>query len=38
MKSLRELYKIGIGPQSSHTMLTHKAAKLFAARHPEARA
>lgn len=38
MKSLRELYKIGIGPSSSHTMGPHKAAKIFAARHQDARA
>ena len=36
MKSLRELYKIGKGPSSSHTMGPNKAAKDFAARHPEA--
>lgn len=29
MKSLRELYKIGIGPSSSHTMGPHKAAKIL---------
>ena len=36
MKSLKELYKIGKGPSSSHTMGPHKAASLFAGRHPEA--
>ena len=36
MKSLKELYKIGRGPSSSHTMGPQKAAMLFAARHPEA--
>ena len=29
MKSLRELYKIGNGPSSSHTMGPQKAARLF---------
>lgn len=29
MKSLRELYKIGAGPSSSHTMGPEKACKLF---------
>ena len=38
MKSLRELYKIGIGPSSSHTMGPLKAPKIFAARHQDARA
>ena len=36
MKSLKELYKIGRGPSSSHTMGPSKAASMFAARHPEA--
>ena len=36
MKSLKELYKIGKGPSSSHTMGPNKAAQLFAERHPEA--
>ena len=36
MKSLRELYRIGKGPSSSHTMGPNKAAKDFAGRHPEA--
>ena len=36
MKSLKELYKIGRGPSSSHTMGPAKAATAFAARHPEA--
>lgn len=35
MKSIRELYRIGIGPSSSHTMGPHKAAQLFYARHQE---
>lgn len=29
MKSLRELYRIGIGPSSSHTMGPARAAALF---------
>ena len=33
MHSLRELYKIGKGPSSSHTMGPNKAARLFAERH-----
>ena len=37
MKSLRELYKIGRGPSSSHTMGPSKAAGIYAARHPEAK-
>ena len=36
MFSLRELYKIGKGPSSSHTMGPYKAAQLFAGRHPDA--
>lgn len=36
MKSLKELYKIGRGPSSSHTMGPEKAAKLFEAQYPEA--
>ena len=38
MKSIREIYKIGKGPSSSHTMGPERAAKLFRARHPEAEA
>jgi L-serine dehydratase len=37
MKSLRELYRIGKGPSSSHTMGPQKAAQTFAAHHPDAR-
>lgn len=33
MKSIRELYRIGIGPSSSHTMGPHKAAEQFYSRH-----
>ena len=29
MKSLKELYKVGKGPSSSHTMGPQKAAKIF---------
>lgn len=36
MKSLKELYRIGTGPSSSHTMGPRKAAEMFLARHPEA--
>lgn len=36
MQSIREIYKIGRGPSSSHTMGPEKAAKLFAAEHPDA--
>ncbi len=36
MFSLRELYKIGKGPSSSHTMGPYRAAQLFAQRHPGA--
>jgi len=36
MESIREIYKIGRGPSSSHTMGPAKAAKLFLKRYPEA--
>ena len=36
MESLRNLYKIGRGPSSSHTMGPDKAARLFKARYPQA--
>ncbi len=36
MESLRELYKIGKGPSSSHTMGPERAAKDFMKRYPEA--
>jgi len=36
MKSIREIYKIGKGPSSSHTMGPEKAARLFKSEHPEA--
>lgn len=38
MKSLKELYRIGKGPSSSHTMGPQKAAMIFLERHPEASA
>ena len=37
MKSLKELYRIGIGPSSSHTMGPRNAAEQFLAKHPEAK-
>ena len=36
MKSIREIYKIGKGPSSSHTMGPERAAKLFLETHPNA--
>ena len=36
MNSLRELYKIGKGPSSSHTMGPYSAARLFGERHANA--
>ena len=36
MKSIREIYKIGKGPSSSHTMGPERAAKFFRREHPEA--
>ena len=36
MKSIREIYKIGKGPSSSHTMGPNKAAILFKSEHPDA--
>ena len=38
MKSIKELYRIGTGPSSSHTMGPRKAAEIFLERHPEATA
>ncbi len=37
MKTIREIYRIGNGPSSSHTMGPKKAAEIFLSRHPEAR-
>ena len=36
MKSIRDIYKIGKGPSSSHTMGPERAAKLFREKHPDA--
>ncbi|GAK36474.1 L-serine ammonia-lyase [Bacteroides graminisolvens] len=36
MKSIKELYRIGTGPSSSHTMGPRKAAEIFLARHRHA--
>ena len=38
MESLRHIYRIGIGPSSSHTMGPQSAAKMYLQRHPEAHA
>lgn len=38
MKSIKELYRIGTGPSSSHTMGPRNAAELFLSRHQEAAA
>ena len=37
MKTLKELYRIGIGQSSSHTMGPRNAAEQFLAKHPEAK-
>lgn len=34
MQSIRELFRIGYGPSSSHTMAPRRAAEIFRARHP----
>ena len=36
MRSLKELYQIGRGPSSSHTMGPERAARDFLARYPAA--
>ena len=36
MKSIKEIYRLGTGPSSSHTMAPRKAAEIFLQRHPEA--
>jgi L-serine dehydratase len=36
MQSIRELYRIGHGPSSSHTMAPRRAAEQFRARYPQA--
>lgn len=38
MKTIKELYRIGTGPSSSHTMGPRKAAEIYLERHPEAQA
>ena len=38
MKSIKELYRIGVGPSSSHTMGPRNAAERFLTKHPEAKA
>ena len=38
MKSIKELYRIGMEPSSSHTMGPRKAAEIFLGKHPEATA
>lgn len=36
MKSIREIFRIGYGPSSSHTMGPSRAAEIFKAMHPDA--
>ena len=36
MKSIREIYKIGKGPSSSHTMGPERASQLFKSKYPDA--
>ena len=36
MQSIREIYKVGRGPSSSHTMGPERAALRFLSEHPEA--
>lgn len=38
MKSIKELYRIGMGPSSSHTMGPRKAAEIFLSKHQDAKA
>ena len=35
MKSIKELYRIGTGPSSSHTMAPRRAAEIFQHRNPD---
>jgi len=37
MESIRHIYRIGIGPSSSHTMGPQSAAKIYYQRHPSAK-
>lgn len=36
MESIQELFRIGVGPSSSHTMGPRRAAEIFGKRHPSA--
>ena len=36
MQSIRQLYRIGHGPSSSHTMAPRRAAEQFRTRYPDA--
>ena len=36
MESIKEIFRIGKGPSSSHTMGPQKAAKIFTERHQDA--
>lgn len=36
MKSIKEIFRIGLGPSSSHTMGPRNATEIFLKRHPEA--
>ena len=36
MESIKQIYRIGHGPSSSHTMGPMRAARMFLAKHPEA--
>ena len=38
MKSIRDIYKIGKGPSSSHTMGPAKAMGIYVSEHPDAEA
>jgi len=38
MESIKEIYRIGRGPSSSHTMGPDRAAQLYRRKHPEAKA
>lgn len=37
METIKEVFRIGNGPSSSHTMGPRKAAKIYAERHPDAK-
>lgn len=36
MKTIKDIYKVGYGPSSSHTMGPQKAARIFSDKHPDA--